>query len=95
MGGGGGLIIILPVTSHAIANFAFLGNSTVLSRPTSGSSHSQIFHSRPRRFKQKDMRVRLLPALEDNYMYLLVDEATKQGAIVDPVEPEKVLGINC
>ncbi len=36
------------------------------------------------------MKVRLLPALEDNYMYLLVDEVTKQAAIVDPVEPKKV-----
>jgi len=37
------------------------------------------------------MRVRLLPALEDNYMYLLIDEGTKKCAVVDPVEPEKVL----
>ena len=39
---------------------------------------------------QRNMRVKLLPALEDNYMYLLIDEATKQAAIVDPVEPKKV-----
>ncbi|XP_002735677.2 LOW QUALITY PROTEIN: hydroxyacylglutathione hydrolase, mitochondrial-like [Saccoglossus kowalevskii] len=37
------------------------------------------------------MKIRLLPALEDNYMYLLVDENTKQAAIVDPVEPDKVV----
>jgi glyoxylase-like metal-dependent hydrolase (beta-lactamase superfamily II) len=36
------------------------------------------------------MRVRLVPALEDNYMYVLVDEETKQCAVVDPVEPSKV-----
>ena len=36
------------------------------------------------------MRVRLLPALQDNYMYLLVDEETKTCAAVDPVEPQKV-----
>ena len=36
------------------------------------------------------MRVRLIPALSDNYMYLLVDEETKCCAIVDPVEPQKV-----
>lgn len=36
------------------------------------------------------MRVKLLPALEDNYMYLLIDEDTKQCAVVDPVEPAKV-----
>ena len=39
------------------------------------------------------MRVRLIPALSDNYMYLLVDEKSKTCAIVDPVEPEKVSSI--
>lgn len=37
------------------------------------------------------MEVHILPALADNYMYLLVDEATGEAAVVDPVEPEKVL----
>ncbi|KAK7500779.1 hypothetical protein BaRGS_00008023 [Batillaria attramentaria] len=37
------------------------------------------------------MRVRLIPALEDNYMYLIIDEQTQECAAVDPVEPEKVL----
>merc|ERR1719342_1631297 len=37
------------------------------------------------------MKVRILPALSDNYMYLLVDPATNQAAIVDPVDPESVI----
>jgi len=37
------------------------------------------------------MKIRILPALSDNYMYLLMDETTKQAAIVDPVEPDTVL----
>ena len=37
------------------------------------------------------MRVRILPALSDNYMYLLMDNRTNQAAIVDPVEPDTVL----
>lgn len=37
------------------------------------------------------MKIELLPALQDNYMYLLIDEDTKECAAVDPVEPEKVL----
>ena len=37
------------------------------------------------------MRVRVLPALSDNYMYLLVDNKTNQAAIVDPVEPDIVM----
>ncbi|XP_045478223.1 hydroxyacylglutathione hydrolase, mitochondrial isoform X2 [Harmonia axyridis] len=37
------------------------------------------------------MGVTVLPALSDNYMYLIVDENTRQAAVVDPVEPQKVL----
>ncbi|XP_037084053.1 hydroxyacylglutathione hydrolase, mitochondrial-like isoform X2 [Pollicipes pollicipes] len=48
------------------------------------------FHSQPRTVSQTDMRVRIIPALQDNYMYLLVDEKTKQAAVVDPVEPDSV-----
>ncbi|BFZ01376.1 hypothetical protein BsWGS_04415 [Bradybaena similaris] len=36
------------------------------------------------------MRVKILSALEDNYMYLIIDEQSKKCAVVDPVEPEKV-----
>ncbi|XP_018901540.1 hydroxyacylglutathione hydrolase, mitochondrial [Bemisia tabaci] len=37
------------------------------------------------------MDVTILPALEDNYMYLITDKATKSAAIVDPVNPTLVL----
>uniref|UniRef100_A0A8C6CHJ2 Hydroxyacylglutathione hydrolase, mitochondrial n=1 Tax=Moschus moschiferus TaxID=68415 RepID=A0A8C6CHJ2_MOSMO len=40
---------------------------------------------------QGAMKVELLPALTDNYMYLLIDEDTKEAAIVDPVQPQKVV----
>ena len=52
---------------------------------------SNSCHSSETLTKHIDMRVRLLPALEDNYMYLIIDEKTKECAIVDPVEPRKVL----
>ncbi|XP_033333600.1 hydroxyacylglutathione hydrolase, mitochondrial isoform X5 [Megalopta genalis] len=39
------------------------------------------------------MKVRILPALQDNYMYLIIDEATQEAAIVDPVDPEAVLSV--
>lgn len=39
------------------------------------------------------MRVHIIPALQDNYMYLLVDEASNEAAVVDPVEPEKVYSV--
>ncbi|XP_053608057.1 hydroxyacylglutathione hydrolase, mitochondrial isoform X2 [Plodia interpunctella] len=37
------------------------------------------------------MDVKILPALQDNYMYLIIDKATKEAAVVDPVEPQTVL----
>ena len=33
-------------------------------------------------------QVRVLEALSDNHMYLIIDTATKQAAVVDPVEAE-------
>jgi len=35
--------------------------------------------------------VKILNALEDNYMFLVICPETKEAAIVDPVNPEKVL----
>lgn len=40
---------------------------------------------------QLTMDVYPIPALSDNYMYILVDRASRQAAVVDPVEPDKVL----
>jgi len=37
------------------------------------------------------MRVSIVPVLEDNYSYLLICEATKKAAAVDPAQPAKVL----
>ncbi|ORZ21987.1 beta-lactamase-like protein [Absidia repens] len=37
------------------------------------------------------MIIKPVPCLQDNYSYILLDENTKTAAVVDPVEPEKVL----
>ncbi|CAN1852423.1 Hydroxyacylglutathione hydrolase cytoplasmic [Linum perenne] len=37
------------------------------------------------------MKIFHVPCLEDNYAYLIIDEATREAAVVDPVEPEKVV----
>merc|ERR1719427_451107 len=39
------------------------------------------------------LRVRVLPALSDNYMYLLVCGNTNQAAVVDPVDPDSMLAV--
>ena len=49
------------------------------------------FHSAQKLVTGDRMRVRILPALSDNYMYLLVDTNTNEAAIVDPVEPDTVM----
>lgn len=36
-------------------------------------------------------KVRTIPALSDNYMYLLIDKIEKCALAVDPVEPDKIL----
>lgn len=48
-------------------------------------------HSQQEYHHFKNMDVKILPALQDNYMYLIVDTTTKEAAIVDPVEPKTVL----
>ncbi len=58
--------------------------------PTVRKGRARFCHSRVSVILQPDMKVVLIPALEDNYMYLLIDEDTKQCAAVDPVQPDKV-----
>lgn len=48
-------------------------------------------HSLSRDIKMPGMTIKILPALQDNYMYLIVDNETKEAAIIDPVEPDKVV----
>ncbi|XP_031498434.1 hydroxyacylglutathione hydrolase cytoplasmic-like isoform X2 [Nymphaea colorata] len=39
------------------------------------------------------MKIFPIPCLEDNYAYLIIDESSGEAAVVDPVEPEKVLKV--
>ncbi|XP_075420606.1 hydroxyacylglutathione hydrolase, mitochondrial isoform X2 [Tenrec ecaudatus] len=39
------------------------------------------------------MKVELVPALTDNYMYLLIDPDTREAAVVDPAQPQKVVDV--
>lgn len=48
-------------------------------------------HSSQQSITMADMSVKILPALSDNYMYLIICNQTKEAAIVDPVNPEAVL----
>nr|AAC49867.1 glyoxalase II cytoplasmic isozyme [Arabidopsis thaliana] len=37
------------------------------------------------------MKIFHVPCLQDNYTYLIIDESTGDAAVVDPVDPEKVI----
>ena len=47
-------------------------------------------HSNIKNVQHGNMRVQILPALQDNFMYLIIHETRKQALIVDPVEPKTV-----
>lgn len=40
-----------------------------------------------------DMKIIPIGVLEDNYSYILIDEKTKEAAVIDPVEPIKILNV--
>lgn len=73
-----------------LARYKFINQAVYSCKKLTGSfNHS---HSTLQSFQHSiKMQVHLIPALEDNYMYLVVDETSNEAAIVDPVEPEKVL----
>ena len=72
----------------------FLSAKLLLTQTTSLcarlSPSLRFCHSSSILISQADMKVTLLSALDDNYMYLITDEKTKESAIVDPVNPAKV-----
>lgn len=51
----------------------------------------RLLHSRPTFHDHQKMKVSLIPLLEDNYGYLIVDESSKKGALVDAVTPDVAL----
>lgn len=48
-------------------------------------------HTSPSVVEFQRSRVKILPALNDNYMYLIIDNKTNQAAAVDPVDPDVIL----
>lgn len=48
-------------------------------------------HSIEKHLEFANMDVKILPALQDNYMYLIIDKTTRDAAIIDPVDPERVI----
>ncbi|XP_022306808.2 hydroxyacylglutathione hydrolase, mitochondrial-like isoform X1 [Crassostrea virginica] len=87
-------LILIQMFSRISSKLVFIARSTFSPGACSViglSSKSQQFHSKPTTVSLSDMKILPIPALSDNYMYLLVDEDTRQCAAVDPVEPEKII----
>lgn len=63
----------------------FIGKLTILTGVRYLTMHSNIIIKDFGKFK-----VKVLPALSDNFMYLLINNETKEAAIVDPVAPDIV-----
>ncbi|XP_011301371.1 hydroxyacylglutathione hydrolase, mitochondrial isoform X2 [Fopius arisanus] len=59
-----------------------------ISRKGSGKMDSNLkTHTVKTIVEFQSMSVHILPALQDNFMYLIVDDKTKEAAVVDPVTP--------
>uniref|UniRef100_A0A8C3SER5 Hydroxyacylglutathione hydrolase, mitochondrial n=1 Tax=Chelydra serpentina TaxID=8475 RepID=A0A8C3SER5_CHESE len=71
----------------------FRAASPGATRPGAGFLHADSDLRKSKLVTQTNMKVELLPALTDNYMYLIIDEETKEAAIVDPVQPQKVVEV--
>lgn len=52
---------------------------------------SKLMHSIPVSHDYQSMQVKVLPALSDNYMYLLIDKQSREAAVIDPVDPKIAL----
>jgi len=75
----------LPNKLNQVATAAYFKGTAILNVGVRGT------HSVTKNMSQIGFQVKILPALSDNYMYLIVDEATNEAAIVDPVAPETVV----
>jgi len=50
-------------------------------------------HSERSVIEFQNVKIITIPATADNFMYLLIDKASFQAAVVDPVEPETILDV--
>ncbi|XP_014224099.1 hydroxyacylglutathione hydrolase, mitochondrial isoform X1 [Trichogramma pretiosum] len=55
------------------------------------SRFKRLLHSTSIKVEHQKMEVQIIPALEDNYMYLIIDGESREAAIVDPVSPDQVI----
>nr|XP_055195945.1 hydroxyacylglutathione hydrolase, mitochondrial isoform X1 [Nyctereutes procyonoides] len=75
-------------------SLAALGAACALRGPGPALPGALLYHTDSQKsvtVEQGTMKVELLPALTDNYMYLIIDDETKEAGVVDPVQPQKVV----
>lgn len=64
-------------------------HSTFWKRKVGSGEFFFVFHF----FNLYQMKIIPISVLDDNYSYILIDEKTKEAAVVDPVEPIKILNV--
>lgn len=79
------VVYCFEVAARAIKQFFFL---PAVKRALASSIQMDVRDCFKR--ESPDFYVQVVPALSDNFMYLIVDKATKETAVVDPVNPDKV-----
>lgn len=48
-------------------------------------------HSKPQIIQKSNISIHILPALQDNYMYMVIDNSTKEAVVVDPADAKTVI----
>ncbi|KAG8041371.1 hypothetical protein G9C98_002359 [Cotesia typhae] len=77
----------------AMTIFNFAKNSLFITKNLICQFSNKIMskmHSVSTLIQGQNVSIKILPALDDNFMYLIIDEKTKEAAIVDPVNPSVV-----
>ncbi|KAG7393384.1 hypothetical protein PHYPSEUDO_009588 [Phytophthora pseudosyringae] len=62
-------------------------------RCASSQAASEVAKPKRKYLNDPSLRVRVVPMLEDNYGYVVVDEANRTMFAVDPAEPSKILPV--
>ncbi|KAI8871853.1 putative hydroxyacyl glutathione hydrolase [Ramicandelaber brevisporus] len=73
--------------SSSFRNITRVATNFTTTSPTSFAAARYFSTTIPR----PEMRVVTLPIFQDNYSYVIFDDATKKAAVVDPAEASKVL----
>lgn len=53
--------------------------------------HARKYHAITKSELEPFLRIKVIPILQDNYSYVIIDDANKDAILVDPAEPEPIM----